>query len=115
MSRVKRGIIAKKKHKKILKLSKGYYGARNNVFRSAKQAVIKSHQYSYRDRRRKKRNFRKQWILKINAASRINNISYSKLIFNLKKNNIKINRKILFDLIKNNIEMFEKLVYNICI
>ena len=102
MSRVKRGVTSKKRHKKILKQARGYYGARSKVFRVAKQAVIKSHQYAYRDRRQKKRTVRRMWIVSINAAVRKYNMSYSKFIFNLKTFNIKVNRKILFELILKN-------------
>lgn len=95
MARVKRGVTAHERHKKILKQAKGYYGARSRVYRVAKQAVIKSGQYSYRDRRQKKRQFRKLWISRINAAVRIHKISYSNFIFGLKKIGVMINRKIL--------------------
>lgn len=103
MTRVKRGVTARKRHKKILKQAKGYYGARSRVFRVAKQAVIKAHQYSYRDRKIKKRTFRQLWIIKINAAVREYGLSYSLFINKLKKNNININRKNLVNLIENNL------------
>ncbi|WP_343182603.1 50S ribosomal protein L20 [Buchnera aphidicola] len=95
MVRVKRGVTAHAKHKKILKQAKGYYGARSRIYRVAKQAVIKSEQYAYRDRRQKKRQFRKLWITRINAAVRLHSLSYSNFLFGLKKMNININRKIL--------------------
>ncbi|CUR53069.1 50S ribosomal protein L20 [Buchnera aphidicola] len=98
MARVKRGVIAHARHKKILKQAKGYYGARSRVFRVAKQAVIKAGQYSYRDRRQKKRDFRKLWIIRINAAVNSYNLSYSQFMFGLKKKHIFLNRKILSDL-----------------
>lgn len=98
MARVKRGVIAKAKHKKILKKAKGYYGARSRVFRVAKQAVIKAAQYAYRDRRQRKRQFRRLWIVRINAAARLNGLSYSKLINGLKKAEIDIDRKVLADI-----------------
>lgn len=98
MTRVKRGVVARAKHKKILKKAKGYYGARSKIYRVAKQAVIKAHQYQYRDRRQKKRQFRKLWITRINAEVRNYNISYKSFIFGLKKLSILINRKILSDL-----------------
>ncbi|SEI60717.1 large subunit ribosomal protein L20 [Allopseudospirillum japonicum] len=98
MPRVKRGVVARRRHKKILKLAKGYYGARSRVFRVAKQAVIKAGQYAYRDRRQRKRQFRALWIARINAAARINGISYSRFIAGLKKANIEIDRKVLADL-----------------
>lgn len=102
MTRVKRGIIAKQKHKKILKQAKGYYGARSRIFRVAKQAVIKAHQYSYRDRKNKKRICRQNWILTINAALKEHNMSYNIFIKNLKLQNIQINRKMMYLLIKKN-------------
>ena len=98
MARVKRGVIARRRHKKILKLAKGYYGARSRVFRVAKQAVIKAGQYAYRDRRQRKRQFRALWIARINAAARECGISYSRMIDGLKKANIEIDRKVLADI-----------------
>ncbi|MDY6891463.1 MAG: 50S ribosomal protein L20 [Pseudomonadota bacterium] len=98
MPRVKRGVQARARHKKILKQAKGYYGARSRVFRVAKQAVIKAGQYAYRDRRQRKRQFRALWIARINAAARLNGLSYSRFIAGLKKANIEIDRKVLADL-----------------
>ncbi|WP_136680941.1 50S ribosomal protein L20 [Neptunomonas sp. XY-337] len=98
MARVKRGVQARRRHKKVLKQAKGYYGARSRVFRVAKQAVIKAGQYAYRDRRQRKRQFRALWIARINAAARINGLSYSRFIAGLKKANIEIDRKVLADL-----------------
>lgn len=98
MPRVKRGVTARKRHKKVLKQAKGYYGARSRVYRVAKQAVIKAGQYAYRDRRQRKRQFRALWIARINAAARINGVSYSRLIAGLKKASIEIDRKMLADL-----------------
>ena len=98
MPRVKRGVVARRRHKKILKQAKGYYGARSRVFRVAKQAVIKAGQYAYRDRRQRKRQFRALWIVRINAAARMNGLSYSRLIAGLKKAAIEIDRKVLADL-----------------
>jgi large subunit ribosomal protein L20 len=98
MARVKRGVIAHARHKKILKLAKGYYGARSKVFRVAKQAVIKAGQYAYRDRRQKKRQFRALWIARINAGARENGLSYSRLINGLKKAGVELDRKMLADL-----------------
>ncbi len=98
MARVKRGVIARKSHKKILKAAKGYYGARSRVFRVAKQAVIKAGQYAYRDRRVKKRDFRALWITRINAQSRAEGLSYSRLIAGLRKANITLDRRVLADL-----------------
>ena len=98
MARVKRGVIAGARHKKILKKAKGYYNARRKVFRAAKQAVIKAGQYAYRDRRAKKRDFRALWIVRINAAARLHGLSYSKLMAGLKAANLTIDRKMLADL-----------------
>ena len=98
MPRVKRGVQARARHKKILKQAKGYYGARSRIYRVAKQAVIKAGQYAYRDRRQRKRQFRALWIARINAAARINGLSYSRLIAGLKKANVEIDRKVLADL-----------------
>ena len=98
MARVKRGVVARRSHKKILTAAKGYYGARSRVFRVAKQAVIKAGQYAYRDRRNKKRSFRALWITRINAQSRTLGISYSRLIAGLKKADIELDRRVLADL-----------------
>ena len=106
MARVKRGVQAKKRHKKILKQAKGYRGARSRTYKVAKQAVMRSGQYAYRDRRQKKRVFRSLWIVRINAAARENGISYSKLISGLKKANIELDRKALAHLAVNDKEAF---------
>ena len=98
MPRVKRGVVAHARHKKILKLAKGYRGRRKNVFRIAKQAVMKAGQYAYRDRRTRKRVFRQLWIARINAASRGLGLTYSKFMAGLKKANIDIDRKVLADM-----------------
>ena len=98
MARVKRGVTARKRHKKALKLAKGYSGARSRVFRVAKQAVTKAGQYAYRDRRQRKRQFRALWIARINAACRMNEMSYSRFINGLKKANVMIDRKVLADI-----------------
>jgi large subunit ribosomal protein L20 len=98
MARVKRGVIAGRRHKKVLAKAKGYYNARRKVFRVAKQAVIKAGQYAYRDRRAKKREFRALWIARINAAARLHGLSYSRLINGLLKAEIEIDRKVLADL-----------------
>ena len=98
MARVKRGVVARAKHKKVLKKAKGYYGARSRVYRVAKQAVIKAGQYAYRDRRQKKRQFRALWITRINAAARECGLSYSRLINGLHKAEIEVDRKILAEL-----------------
>ena len=98
MARVKRGVVAKARHKKVLDKAKGYYGARRKVFRVAKQAVTKAGQYAYRDRRARKREFRALWITRINAAARMHGLSYSRLINGLKKAEIEIDRKVLADI-----------------
>ena len=98
MARIKRGVVANRRHKKVLKEAKGYYGARSRVFRVSKQAVIKAGQYAFRDRRAKKRVFRALWITRINAQARENGITYSQLIAGLKKANIDIDRRVLADL-----------------
>lgn len=98
MPRVKRGVTAKARHKKVLNRAKGYYGARSRVYRTAKQAVIKAGQYAYRDRRQKKRQFRSLWIIRINAAAHLCGLSYSQLVNGLKKAVINIDRKILADI-----------------
>ena len=110
MARVKRGVIARRRHKKILKPAKGYYGARSRVFRVAKQAVIKAGQYAYRDRRQRKRQFRALWIARINAGARQNGLSYSRLIAGLKKAAIEIDRKVLADLAVNEKAAFTAIV-----
>ncbi|MDF1764064.1 MAG: 50S ribosomal protein L20 [Oleibacter sp.] len=110
MARVKRGVVARRRHKKILKQAKGYYGARSRVFRVAKQAVIKAGQYAYRDRRQRKRQFRQLWIARINAGARTNGLSYSKFINGLKKATVEIDRKILADLAVNEKAAFAALV-----
>ena len=110
MARVKRGVIAGARHKKILKLAKGYKGARSRVFRVAKQAVIKAGQYAYRDRRQKKRQFRSLWITKINVAARLNNLSYSKFMNYLHKSELEIDRKVLAEIAANNHERFSSIV-----
>lgn len=110
MPRVKRGVTAHARHKKILKLAKGYYGARSRVFRVAKQAVIKAGQYAYRDRRQRKRQFRALWIARINAASRECGLSYSRFMNGLKKASINLDRKVLADIAVYDKEAFAELV-----
>lgn len=101
MARVKRGVQARRRHKKILKLAKGYYNARRKIYRVAKQAVIKAGQYAYRDRRVRKRQFRALWITRINAGARNNGMSYSRFINGLKKADISLDRKVLADMAVN--------------
>ena len=110
MPRVKRGVTARRRHKKVLSQAKGYYGARSRVYRVAKQAVIKAGQYAYRDRRQRKRQFRALWIARINAAARINELSYSRFINGLKKANIEIDRKVLADIAVHEKDAFAALV-----
>ncbi len=110
MPRVKRGVVARRRHKKILKLAKGYYGARSRIFRVAKQAVTKAGQYAYRDRRQKKRQFRSLWITRINAQSRANGLSYSRLIAGLKKAEIVLDRRVLADLAVHDKDAFSVVV-----
>ena len=110
MARVKRGVIAHRRHKKILDRAKGYYGARSRVYRVAFQAVIKAGQYAYRDRRQRKRQFRALWIARINAASRLNGLSYSRLINGLKRANIVIDRRVMADLAVHDKAAFAALV-----
>jgi large subunit ribosomal protein L20 len=110
MPRVKRGVTAHARHKKILKLAKGYYGARSRVYRVAKQAVIKAGQYAYRDRRQRKRQFRALWIARINAAARESGMSYSRFMDALKKASIDLDRKVLADMAVYDKEGFAELV-----
>ncbi len=98
MTRIKRGNVARKRRKKILKLAKGFRGSHSRLFRTAKQQVLKALKYSYVGRKHKKRNYRRLWIVRINAATRVFSISYSQFIYLLKKNNIAVNRKVLSQL-----------------
>ncbi len=98
LARVKRGVVAHARHKKVLKAAKGYYGRRKNTIRTARAAVEKAAQYAYRDRKVRKRQFRRLWIVRINAAARLNGLSYSRLINGLKKASIDIDRKVLADI-----------------
>lgn len=109
MARVKTAVITRKKHKKVLKRAKGYYGAKGYRFRTAKQAVMKSGAYAYTGRKDKKSNFRKLWIARINAAARMNGLTYSTLIAGLKKANVVINRKMLAELAVNDSAAFTKI------
>jgi large subunit ribosomal protein L20 len=110
MSRVKRGVVARARHKKVLKQARGYYGARSRVFRVAKQAVIKAGQYAYRDRRQRKRQFRQLWIARINAGARESGLSYSRFINGLKKAKIEVDRKVLADIAVFDKDAFATLV-----
>ena len=109
MSRVKGGYVARRSRNKILKLAKGYYGAKHKLFKVAQQQVFKSLQYAYRDRRQRKRDFRKLWIARINAAARINGISYSRMMHGLKTAGIDVNRKMLADLAVHDEKAFAEL------
>ena len=106
MARVKRGVVARRRHKKILSRAKGYYNARSKVFRVAKQAVIKAQQYAYIGRKQKKRQFRSLWIVRINAGARQFGLSYSRLMNGLKKANITVDRKVLADIAMHDIKAF---------
>ena len=110
MARVTKSLTAKKKHKKVLSSTKGHYGARSRLYKTAKQSNIKSLQYAFRDRKNKKRSLRSLWISRINAAARDLGISYSKLINLLEKNQIKINRKILADISVNDKKAFQEII-----
>ena len=110
MARVKRGVTAKARHKKVLGKAKGYYGARSKLFKTAKQAVIKAGQYAYRDRRQRKRQFRALWITRINAAARLHGMSYSRLINGMNKAEIDIDRKVLADIAVHDPDAFGAIV-----
>ncbi len=110
MARVKGGLNARKKHNRILKLAKGYRGARSKQYRVAKQSVMRALASSYAGRKQRKREFRKLWIARINAAARMNGLSYSKFMYGLKLANIELNRKVLADMAVNDVEGFAKLV-----
>jgi large subunit ribosomal protein L20 len=110
MARVKGGVTARKRHKKVLKQAKGYYGAKSKLYRPANQAVMKSLNYAYSGRKQRKRDFRKLWISRINAAARLNGMNYSTFISGLKKANIEINRKVLSEMAIHDPEGFTKLV-----
>lgn len=109
MTRVKGGFHTRRRHKKVLKLTKGHFGARHRVFRRANESMLKALWYAYRDRRNRKRDFRRLWIARINAAARQNDISYSRFIHGLKKANIALDRKILADLAVRDRETFARL------
>ncbi|MFE5323826.1 50S ribosomal protein L20 [Paenibacillus sp. NPDC056579] len=109
MARVKGGFVTRRRHKKILKLAKGYFGSKHRLFKTANAQVMKSLLYAYRDRRQKKRDFRKLWITRINAAARMNGLSYSKFMHGLKLSGIEVNRKMLADLAVNDISAFNDL------
>ncbi|EJE3588902.1 50S ribosomal protein L20 [Campylobacter coli] len=109
MARVKTGVVRRRRHKKVLKLARGFYSGRRKHFRKAKEQLERSLVYAYRDRHRKKRDFRRLWIVRINAACRLNDLSYSKFINGLKKAGIELDRKILADLAMNDAAAFAKI------
>lgn len=111
--RVKTGVVRRRRHKKILKLARGFYSGRRKHFRKAKEQLERSMYYTFRDRKRKKRDFRQLWIVRINAACRMNDISYSKFIYGLKLANIDLDRKILADMAMNNPNAFSQIVATI--
>ncbi len=113
MSRVKGAVRTRARHKKILKLAKGYFGGKSKLFRIANQAVMKSLSYAYRDRKAKKRDFRQLWISRINAAARMNGMSYSRFMNGLKKAGINLNRKVLADMAVNDGKAFAQLVESV--
>jgi len=110
MPRAKGGVVTRRRHNRILKLAKGYWGRKSKWFRPANQQVMKSLMYAYRDRRVRKRDFRRLWITRINAACRINNLSYSKFINGLKKADVQVNRKVMAELAVNDAAAFKALV-----
>lgn len=109
MARVKGGFVTRRRRNRMLKLAKGYWGAKHRLFKKAKEQVMKSLMYAYRDRRQTKRNFRRLWIVRINAAARQNGLSYSKLMHGLKLAGVEVNRKMLADLAVNDIGAFNSL------
>lgn len=109
MARVKGGTVTRRRRKKVLKLAKGYFGSKHTLFKTANQQVMKSLQYAYRDRRQKKRDFRKLWITRINAAARMNGLSYSRLMHGLKLAGVEVNRKMLADLAVHDAQAFTAL------
>ena len=110
MTRVKSGVQTKRRHKKVLKEASGYFGSKHRLYKTAKEQLMHSSVYAYRDRRQKKRDFRKLWITRINAACRMNDISYSKFIDGLNKAGIEVNRKMLSEIAINDMDAFKELV-----
>lgn len=109
MARVKGGFVTRRRHKKVLKLAKGYFGSKHRLFKTANEQVMRSMMYAYRDRRQRKRDFRKLWIVRINAAARLNGLSYSKLMHGLKLAGVEVNRKMLADLAVSDAKAFADL------
>ncbi len=110
MARVKRGVTARNRRKKVLKLAKGYFGSKHTLYKTANEQVMRSQRYAYRDRKQKKREFRKLWITRINAAARIEGMSYSQLINGLTKANVEVNRKMLAEMAVNDTAAFQNMV-----
>ena len=110
MPRVKGGYVTRRRRNRILKLAKGYFGSKHTLYKTANQQVMKSLSYAYRDRKRRKRDFRRLWIARINAAARINGLSYSKFMYGLKLAGVEMNRKMLAEMAVNDAEGFAKLV-----
>ena len=113
MPRANSSVPRHRRHRKVVKQAKGYYGARSRNFKSAKEAVSKAGLYAYRDRRQKKRMFRRLWITRINAATRLHNMSYSTFIANLKAKGIELNRKVIADMAMNDPDAFSRLIKNL--
>lgn len=110
MSRVKGGVVTRRRHKKILKMTKGQWGTKHRLFKRANEAMMKSQWYAYRDRRQRRRDMRRLWITRINAAARLNGLSYSRFIHGLKQANIELDRKVLADLAVRDADTFTKIV-----
>ncbi len=110
MPRVKRGVTARNRRKKVLKLAKGYFGSKHTLYKTANEQVMRSQRYAFRDRKQKKREFRKLWITRINAAARIEGMSYSQLINGLTKANVEVNRKMLAEMAVNDTAAFQNMV-----
>lgn len=115
MPRIKRGVQSRQRHKKVLKLAKGYFGEKSRVFRRANEQMLKSQAYAYRDRRNRKRDFRKLWIARINAAARNNGTTYSQLMHGLKESGVNLNRKMLADMAINDATGFSQLVEQVSV
>lgn len=109
MARVKGGMVTRRRHKKVLKLAKGYFGSKHRLFKTANEQVMRSMMYAYRDRRQRKRDFRKLWIVRINAAARLNGLSYSKLMYGLRLAGVEVNRKMLAELAVSDAKAFADL------
>lgn len=114
MPRIKPGVQTRQRHKKVLKLAKGYFGSKSRTFRRANEQMLKSQAYAYRDRRNRKRDFRKLWIARINAAARNNGTTYSQLMHCIKASGVNINRKMLAEMAVNDAQGFSQLVEQVC-